>query len=703
MRICVVWMTSGVTSTMTVAGDRLAGLLKAEPVGSAPLPATEGVRDDSAVLVRRAWLVNLLVFVVMVAYQPVLQNDFVNWDDYDNFRFNYDYRGLTLGTLRWAWTTYLCGVYQPVSWMILSAEHALWGMAPRGYHFASLVLHTLNAVVLYYMSLALLRRVWPESAGRDALAARIGSALAAMAFAVHPLRVEVVAWASSQPYLPCALFCMLTVLAYVRASEAIGGRRTAWLGVACLLFGLALLSKAAAVGLAAVLLVLDVYPLRRLPDNPRRWFESESRRVLWEKVPFIAITAAFMVVAVQAKQQVKTVAPFHLDGPECSSRLAQAGYGTWFYLAKTVCPWGFSPFYPLPDKIGLTEWPFALCVAATAGAGVVLFRLRRRWPGLLAAFASYFIILSPNLGFIRIGNQIAADRYSYIASIGFVVLLAYYLGRLIRTGQPPLRIASVVVTMSAIILGLIGLTWLQCRVWRTDWSLWSQAYNLGVHRAQEVNVGLATAFIQQGRFGEAARHLEEAIRVHHHGASILPGSASSQDMLGSSLYTYGSVLSQQYELKKARSAFRHAIIHQTLACQLRPHIPFYRLRLAVQLHRLSEVQNELGQTDEAMESLNHSLDLLEQLAPEIPKNPQPNLLLALIHHEIGHQLEKEDRVAEALRSYHKARGILENLILTDPDLKGVNQQLEELDTEMRALQSPSAKPPDQRKQVVKDP
>ena len=576
-------------------------------------------------------------------------------------------------------------------------------MDPRGYHLASLVLHTLNAVVLYYMSLALLRRVWPESADRDCVAARIGSALAAMAFAAHPLRVEAVAWASSQPYLPCALFCMLTVLAYVRASEAIGGRRTAWLGVACLLFGLALLSKAAAVGLAAVLLILDIYPLQRLPGNPRRWFGSESRRVLWEKVPFIAITAAFMVAAVQAKQQAEMVAPFHLDGPECSSRLAQAGYGTWFYLAKTVCPWGLSPFYPLPDKIGLTEWPFALCVAATAGAGVVLFRLRRRWPGLLAAFASYFIILSPNLGFVRIGGQIAADRYCYIASIGFVVLLAYSLGRLVRTGQPPLRIASVVVTMSAIILGLIGLTWLQCRVWRTDWSLWSQAYNLGVHRAQEVNVGLATAFIHQGRFDEAARHLEEAIRVHHHGASILPNVASSQDTLGSSLHTYGSVLLVQHQLKKARLAVRHAIAHETVACQLRPDIPIYRRHLAEQFYHLSDMQKELGQTDEAMESLKRSSDLLEPLAHEIPNDPQPILLLAQIHNDIGHQLEQEDRLAEALQSYHKARGILENLILTDPDLEGPNEQLEELDTEMCALQSPSAKPPDQRNQVVKDP
>ena len=689
---------------MTAARDRRAGPLRSEPVGSSSVRTTEAVRDDSAVGERGTWLVHLLVFVVIVAYQPVLQNDFVNWDDYDNFRFNYDYRGLTLGTLRWAWTTYHLGVYQPVSWMILSAEHALWGMDPRGYHLASLVLHTLNAVVLYFMSLALLRRVWPESTGRDALAARIGSALAAMAFAVHPLRVEVVAWASSQPYLPCALFCMLTVLAYVRASEAIGGRRRmAWLGAACLLFGLALLSKAAAVGLAAVLLVLDVYPLRRLPGNPRRWFGSESRRVLWEKVPFIAITAAFMVVAVQAKQQAETVAPFHLDGPECSSRLAQAGYGTWFYLAKTVCPWGLSPFYPFPDEMGLTEWPFALCVAATAGAGVMLFRLRRRWPGLLAAFASYFIILSPNLGFVRIGGQIAADRYSYIASIGFVVLLAYSLGRLVRAGQPPLHSACVVVTMIAVILGLIGLTWLQCRVWQTDWTLWSQAYNLGMRRMPEVNVGLAKALGDQRRFGEAARHFEEAIRVREDGVSIMPNVATTQGVLGSTLDNYGLVLREQYQFKKARAAFRHAIVHETVAYELKPQIPIYRLRLAEHLYHLSEVQKELGQIDEAVESLKRSSDLLEQLAPEIPNDPQPSLVLAQIHYDIGHQLEEEDRLEEALKSLHKVRGILENLVLTHPSLGRTDLQLAQLDGEMRALEIRSASRPARQKQAVKDP
>jgi tetratricopeptide (TPR) repeat protein len=689
---------------MTVVNEQLPGLLGSKRVGPSPAQADPRDRDESSAVRRGSWVVRLLVVMVVVAYLPALRNDFVVWDDDQNFLINYNYRGLTLGSLIWAWTTYHVGVYQPVAWMILSVEWFLGGMDPRAYHFASLLLHTLNAIVLYCLSLALLRRVWPESTGADRQAARVGSALATAAFALHPLRVEAVAWASCQPYLPCALFGMLTVLAYLRAAEVNGGRHRAWLCVACLLFGLALLSKAAAVGLAAVLLVLDVYPLRRLPANPRRWFGPESRGILWEKVPFVAICAAVVGLAILAKGDVESLSPFQLNWGDWSSRFAQAAYGICFYLAKTVYPVGISPYYPFPERMALTEWPFAICVAAIAGVSVLLLRVRRRWPGLLAAFVSYLVFLSPNLGLIRVGGQIAADRYSYIASIALAVPLAYWLGRLVRPGQPYLRVAGTVAAMCAILLGLIWLTWSQCRVWRTTESLWSHAYRLGAHRAPEVNYGLGLAFIQQGRWSEAERHLQEAIRVQEFYVSIDPNIALQQGLLGSTLNNLGIVyLKGQNNLEKAGSTLRHAIDHERLACKLRPRFPLHRRDLAIQFLCLADVYKGLSQTDDAVVSLNQARDLLEQLARELPLDPEPNCFLGIVHYEMGLLLEREGRSTEALSYFRKAREIRQELDRIHAVSEGFAREFEGRESEIRALHDRPAARPDRPKPAATGP
>jgi tetratricopeptide (TPR) repeat protein len=682
---------------MTVVNKQSPGLLGSKRVGPSPAQAVPRDRDESSAVRRGSWVVRLLVVMVVVAYLPALRNQFVNWDDDQNFLSNYDYRGLTLSSLGWAWTTYHLGVYQPVAWMILSVEWFLGGMDPRAYHFASLLLHTLNAIVLYYLSLALLRRAWPESTGADRQAARVGSALAAAAFALHPLRVEVVAWASCQPYLPCALFCMLTVLAYLRAADVDGRRHRAWLCIACLLFGLALLSKAAAVGLAAVLLVLDVYPLRRLPANPRRWFGPESRGILWEKVPFVAICAAFVGLAILAKEDAESLAPFQLNWGNWSSRFAQAAYGTCFYLAKTVYPVGLSPFYPLPEETTLAAWPYTICVAAIAGVSVLLFRVRRRWPGLLAAFVSYLIFLSPNLGLIRIGAQIAADRYTYIASIALAVPLAYGLGRLVRPGQPYLRVAGTVAAMGAILLGLISLTWGQCQVWRTSESLWSQVYQSGARRSQEVNMGLGFAFAQKGKWSEAERHYLEAIRVQEVYVSVDPNNSTIQNILAATLSNLGLVYSSgKNDPEKARSILRHAIHHQKLACKLRPRNPIHRRQLATQLLNLTNLYKLLSRTDDAVESLNQARDLLAQLARELPLNPEPNGLLVIVHYEIGLLLEREGRPTEALSYYRQARELRQELDRIHAISKEFTQAIEQRESEIRALHDRPAARPDRR-------
>src|SRR3989442_3611892 len=159
------------------------------------------------------------------------------------------------------------GHYIPLTWMTLGMDYLLWGMNPVGYHLTRLLLHVTSAVVVFFLPRRLLTLAVPLASGRGH-ALTVSAGFAALVFAIHPLRVESVAWATERRDVLSGLFYLLTLLTYLRACErGARGQRLYWLSVA--LFGCALLSKSMAVSLPVVLLILEVYPLRRLGGSPR--------------------------------------------------------------------------------------------------------------------------------------------------------------------------------------------------------------------------------------------------------------------------------------------------------------------------------------------------------------------------------------------------------------------------------------------------
>src|SRR5213594_3953589 len=222
--------------------------VKASPRGDGSMGLTSAQR-----WVR--WLAPLLVALfTLAAFLPALQNQFVNWDDKDNFLDNPHYRGLGWTHLRWMWTTHL-GHYIPLTWMTLGLDYLIWGMNPTGYHLTNLLLHAANAVLVYRLIVALV----PGVGARAALVGALG-------FAIHPLRVESVAWATERRDVLSGLFYLATVLGYLRFAEAQREGRPwrGWLAASVGCFLLSLLAKAWGITLPLVLLALDVYPLRRL-------------------------------------------------------------------------------------------------------------------------------------------------------------------------------------------------------------------------------------------------------------------------------------------------------------------------------------------------------------------------------------------------------------------------------------------------------
>src|SRR5260370_37926699 len=230
----------------------------------------------------------VVALLTLTAFLPALRNEFVSWDDVPNLVLNPSYRGLGWTQIKWMWTSQMIGRYVPVTWMTLGLDYTIWGMNPFGYHLTSILLHAANAVLFYFLALAILAAA-NRNNGERRTTIRYGALFAALLFAVHPLRVESVAWVTERRDVVSGMFYLLSLLAYVRGvgdPPSLGIRRKYYFA-SFGFFVLAVLSKEITVTLPLVLLILDWYALGRLKGAPQGWVALPLRTVWIEKIPFL--------------------------------------------------------------------------------------------------------------------------------------------------------------------------------------------------------------------------------------------------------------------------------------------------------------------------------------------------------------------------------------------------------------------------------
>ncbi len=453
----------------------------------------------------------LVGLATLLVFLPALGNQFVNWDDEVNLVSNPHFRGLGPAQLRWMFTTFHAGHYIPMTWLSFGLDYVLWGMRPAGDHATSVVLHAANAILFYFVARRLLR----AAVQVDPRSLTFGAAAAALLFSLHPLRVESVAWATERRDVLMGFFALLCVVAYLRAADRgrLGALHRGWYWTAIGLFGLALLSKSLVVGLPVVLLLLDVYPLRRSAREPDKAGGRTLFQLALEKTPFAllaAAVAAFTLTTYTGRRLLSSIETLGVV-----QRLASSAYALSFYLWKTVAPGPLSPLYMLFHPV--VPWSATYLVPAAFVVVVTLAAILgyRRWPAGLIAWATYLVLLAPVVGILHTGAQIAADRYTYLACTPWAILGGAGVAwsrHAARNGKlsPPLGMA-VTGAAAIVIVAFAGLTVRQVAVWHDSVTLWTHA--VAVEPASDIPIFyLGWALADAGRLDEAKAHFERALR-----------------------------------------------------------------------------------------------------------------------------------------------------------------------------------------------
>jgi tetratricopeptide (TPR) repeat protein len=383
------------------------------------------------------------------------------------------------------------------------------------------------------------------AAGVERRRLRIGAFAAALLFAIHPMRVEPVAWASAFPYILALIWLLASTLAYLRYCDSDGPAGRGWYGLSIGAYILSLLSRVTAIGYPLVLVALDVYPLARLkrrpsPDSTRgngaRW-----AGLIVEKAPF-AIAA---VLAAIVESRSRDVAPLGEIG--IGARITMTAAAPLTYLGRTLLPLGRSPVDPLPIAPRLEWGPLLIALGALGAITFIVWTQRRRWPSLLTGWMVYLVLLAPVMGLTPSGQTATADRYTYVPAIALSMLA----GAAVVQAESIVglrRFAIVATVVAATLLG--AATWRQTRWWHDSITLWSRAADLD-SRNDIATFNLAVTL-------EQANRKEEAIARYQQTLALIPDHQPARRALTNLKAERGLALTRSGRFAEAREDLRAA-------------------------------------------------------------------------------------------------------------------------------------------------
>jgi len=462
-------------------------------------------RDPFAWLEQRTFLLAFfLILVTLAVYNPAKRLPFVNYDDRDYVTRNLQVQsGLEWDTVQWAFSTLDAANWHPLTWLSHALDCQLFGLNPSRHHSTNLLLHALNAALLFWV----LRRA-TGYAGRSFMVAAL--------FALHPINVESVAWISERKNLLSMLFFLLALGAYRWYAEKPRLDRYA---VVAVLFALGLMAKPQIITLPFVLLLWDYWPLQRMfPRTSSHYPAKPLSGLLLEKLPLLALSVASAVITVIAQRSGGAMSG--LSYFPRSIRLENAVVSYVRYLDKALWPARLANFYPHPQSL-LNPWQvlaaLALLLAITA---LVVAQRQHRY--LMVGWLWYLGTMVPMIGIVHVGAQGMADRYAYLPFIGLFLMICWAVSELAerrRVAAVWLPVASVLV-----LLALAAVTHRQIGYWSDSHTLWEHAAQVtsGNWMAEDNLGGL---LLEERKVADAMPHFFRA-------AAINPGDPTSNLNVG---------------------------------------------------------------------------------------------------------------------------------------------------------------------------
>lgn len=470
-----------------------------------------------------AFVVGIITFIV---YLPVLQNDFVNWDDaryiYENQNIQ---QGIDLKFLKWAFSSVYFALWHPLTMISLALDHAFWGLSPWGYHLTNVILHSLNTLLVFVLANILIERGLTQNSKLNAQSFQLLAAfVTALLFGIHPFHVESVAWASERKDVLCAFFFLISLLAYLRYTIIANPRKALYYIVSLFSFAMALLSKPMAVSLPIVLLILDFYPLKRLTIEGGT---RNTKQLLMEKFPFILISLAASFITIWTQHSEGAIRQIQLP---IVPHILAAIQAYIFYILKMLFPITLAPYYPYPhDVIIFTlEYlgPLVLFIAFTFFAIKFLKK-----PNPFSSIWIYYVVtLMPVIGIVQVGEQAAADRYSYLPSLGPFLFAGLGAGFLYdRFAERRRQIAAILL----LVFGIMALkTGRQISVWHDSITFWSYEIKLYPDTVDIAYINRGHAYHAIGKSVLAISDFNRALMINPNAVYALNGRGGAYFALG---------------------------------------------------------------------------------------------------------------------------------------------------------------------------
>jgi protein O-mannosyl-transferase len=583
----------------------------------------------------RSWSL-LCIWLALTAlnlfiYLPVGGFEFVNWDDPSYITENAQVmKGLSRETFLWAITTARSPYWHPVTWLTHLLDVRLFGLDAGWHHVTNAVIHAINTLLIFGL--------FRTMTGDDRR-----SAFIAAVFGVHPLHVESVAWVTERKDVLSTFFWALAVWAYTAYVRAPEFRKYFAVVV---LFCLAVMSKPMVVTLPAVLLLFDIWPLKRISlttVDRQAW-----TRAILDKLPLLAITVGTSIATVIIQRDVGAMAG--LDALPLQVRLANAIMGYLSYIWMTLWPAGLAAFYPIQQYPG---WLVALAATTLLGVSILVV-LARRQQYLLVGWFFYLVTLSPVIGLLQAGEQRIADRFMYVPMFGLLIVVAWGVPELLKRVDARRGLVPAAV---AIVLALTVTARAQTLHWASSITLWEHGTRV-TPDSYIAHENLGQALRERGRLDEAAASYRRALQH---------APANSPNYIAVIHNSLGIVATRQGKTEEALRHFQEAVrfdddfaeprnnLANALAGAGRPAEAIEHYRAAVRLEPelteprvgLGSALLTLGQTDEAIVQYQEALRI------------DPSLAQA--HNGLGAALARQGRTDEAIARYNEA-------LRLDPDL-----------------------------------